>query len=89
MIAADGSRLQVSTRAGANLDADHYAFALYLPRAEVTLHASLHAAGGSERQMLFEALDVVQLHTDLLVLDRGFPSVVFHSVWNLSGCSRG
>jgi len=73
VIAGDGSRLQVATRAGADLQADHYAFALYLPGAELTLHASLHAADGSERQMLFEALDVVQPQTDLLVLDRGYP----------------
>ena len=73
VLAGDGSRLQVSTRTGADLQADHYAFALYLPGAELTLHASLHAADGSERQMLFEALDVVQPQTDLLVLDRGYP----------------
>lgn len=73
VLAGDGSRLQVSTRVGADLQADHYAFALYLPGAELTLHASLHAADGSERQMLFEALDVVQPQTDLLVLDRGYP----------------
>lgn len=72
VVAGDGSRLSVSTRRGADLLPDHYAFALFLPGAELTLHASLHAADGSERQMLFEALD----HTgfdDLLVLDRGFP----------------
>ena len=72
VIAADGSRLQVSTRAGAHLDVDHQAFALYIAGAELTLHASLHPADGSERQMLFEALDHVQPITDLLVLDRGF-----------------
>ncbi|MHB1992685.1 hypothetical protein [Metallibacterium scheffleri] len=54
VVAADGSRLQVSTRRGADLQADHYAFALYLPGAELTLHAALHPADGSERQMLFE-----------------------------------
>lgn len=42
-------------------------------RGGVDLHASLHAADGSERQMLFEALDGVQPQTDLLVLDRGYP----------------
>ncbi len=70
VVAADGSRLSVSTRRGADLEADHYAFALYLPGAELTLHAALHAADGSERQMLFEALDVTA-PDDLLVLDRG------------------
>jgi hypothetical protein len=70
VVAADGSRLRVSTRRGAELDADHYAFALYLPGAELTLHAALGPADASERQMLFEAIE----HTcasDLLVLDRG------------------
>ena len=70
VVAADGSRLRVSTRAGAELAADHYAFALYLPGAELTLHAALHAADGCERQMLFEALDATATD-DLLVLDRG------------------
>lgn len=70
VVAADGSRLSVSTRCGADLQADHYAFALYLPGAELTLHAALHAADGSERQMLFEALDATA-PDDLLVLDRG------------------
>lgn len=70
VIAADGSRLQVATRRGAELDADHYAFALYLPGAELTLHAALHAADGCERQMLFEALDATATD-DLLVIDRG------------------
>ncbi|EQD63897.1 transposase IS4 family protein, partial [mine drainage metagenome] len=70
VVAADGSRLQVSTRRGADLQADHYAFALYLPGAELTLHAALHPADGSERQMLFEALAATS-DDDLLVLDRG------------------
>jgi hypothetical protein len=52
--------------------ADHYAFALFLPGAELTLHASLHPADGSERQMLFEALDELDAGRDLLVLDRGY-----------------
>ena len=70
VVAADGSRLLVSTRRGAQLDADHYAFALYLPGAELTLHAALHPADGSERQMLFEALAATR-RDDLLMLDRG------------------
>ena len=71
VIAADASRLQVSTRQGAELKADHYAFALFLPGSELTLHASLHPADGSERQMLFEVLPSL-LPSDLLVLDRGY-----------------
>jgi hypothetical protein len=70
VVAADGSRLRVSTRRGADLGADHYAFALYLPGAEVTLHAALDHADACERQMLFDALDATHPE-DLLVLDRG------------------
>lgn len=72
VVAADASRLRVSTRSNAPLPADHYAFALFLPGAELTLHASLHPADGSERQMLFEALDELDAGSDLLVLDRGY-----------------
>lgn len=71
LVAADGSRLRVSTRRGHELRADHYAFALFLPGPELPLHAALHPADGAERQMLFEALDVLQSRTDLL-LDRGY-----------------
>ncbi|MFC5583447.1 transposase [Rhodanobacter terrae] len=72
VVAADGSRLRVATRRGAELEADHYALVLYLPGSELTLHAALGPADASERQMMFEALE----HTDrddLLVLDRGYP----------------
>lgn len=74
-VAADASRLQVATRAGAELQPDHYAFALFLPGPELTLHASLHAVvGGCERQMLFEALEHLRPGQDLLLLDRGYPA---------------
>lgn len=72
LVAADGTRLRVGTRRGHELRADHYAFALFLPGPELTLHAALHPADGAERQMLFEALDVLQPGTDLLLLDRGY-----------------
>ena len=72
LVAADGSRLRVGTRRGHELRADHYAFALFLPGPELTLHAALHPADGAERQMLFEALDELQPRTDLLLLDRGY-----------------
>ena len=71
VVAADASRLRVGTRAGHELRADHYVFALFLPGPELTLHAELHPADGAERQMLFEALDRLQ-RTDLLILDRGY-----------------
>lgn len=70
VVAADGSRLRVSTRQGADLAADHYAFALFLPGAEVTLHAQLGSHDACERQMLFESLDATA-QDDVLVLDRG------------------
>lgn len=47
----------MATRRSADLDADHHAFALYLPGAELTLHAALPPADDCERQMLFEAID--------------------------------
>ncbi|MBT0964253.1 IS4 family transposase [Denitromonas sp. IR12] len=72
VVAADASRLRVSTRSNAQLSPDHYAFALFLPGTDLTLHASLHPADGSERQMLFEALGQLDAEGDLLVLDRGY-----------------
>lgn len=72
IVAGDASRLRVGTRAGAALTADHWAFALFLPGVELTLHARLHPADGSERQMLFEALGCLERGCDLLVLDRGY-----------------
>ena len=72
VVAADASRLRVSTRCNATLTADHYAFALFLPGTELTLHASLHPADGSERQMLFDAMEELDSTRDLLVLDRGY-----------------
>ena len=72
VLAGDASRLQVSTRKGAELTADHYAFALFMPGTELTLHASLHPANGSERRMLFDALGELDPGRDLLVLDRGY-----------------
>lgn len=71
LVAADGSRLRVSTRSNAELAADHYAFALYLPGAELMLHAALRPADACERRMLLEAIEHTDVN-DLLVLDRGF-----------------
>lgn len=48
-------------------------FALYLPGAELTLHASVHGADGAERQMLFEALSCL-VPEDVLILNRGYPA---------------
>jgi hypothetical protein len=46
-VAADGTRLRVGTRLGHELRADHYAFALFLPGSELTLHAALHPHRGN------------------------------------------
>ena len=48
-------------------------FALFLPGAELTLHASVHSALVGERSMLVEALDLLG-PDDVLVLDRGYPA---------------
>lgn len=72
VVAADASRLRVSTRKTAALAPDHYVFAMFLPGTELTLHASLHPANGAERDMLLQALDVVDPENDLFVLDRGY-----------------
>ena len=53
--------------------ADQRLFALYLPGAELTLHASVHGADGAQRQMLFEALSCLG-PDDVLILDRGYPA---------------
>ena len=79
LVAADGSRLRVSTRCNAELKADHYVFAMFLPGSELTLHASLHPADGSERQMLLEALDNLA-PDDLLLLDRGYPGATMAAI---------
>jgi Transposase DDE domain len=79
LVAADASRLRVSTRRNADLTPDHFAFALFLPGSEITLHASLHQANGCERQMLIEALDHLN-KDDLLLLDRGYPSATMAAI---------
>jgi Transposase DDE domain len=77
VVAADGSVLMPTVRAchrsRSAASADQRLFALYLPGAELTLHAAVYAAQGSERQMLVEALDLLGPH-DVLVLDRGYPA---------------
>ena len=52
---------------------DQSLFVLYLPGAELTLHASVHSASVGERSMLMEALDQLG-PDDVLVLDRGYPA---------------
>jgi Transposase DDE domain len=77
VVAGDGSVLMPALRASLKVrwpaSADQRLFALFLPGAELTLHASVYGAEGSERQMLVEALDRLK-PGDLLVLDRGYPA---------------
>ena len=52
---------------------DQRLFVLYLPGAELTLHASVHSASVGERCMLMGALDQLG-PDDVLVLDCGYPA---------------
>lgn len=77
LVAADASLLMPAVRAchrtASAACADQRLFALYLPGAELTLHAAVHSAAESERAMLMQALD--KLHPgDVLLLDRGYPA---------------
>ena len=64
--------------------ADQRLFALYLPGAELTLHASVHSAQVAERAMLMEALEVLG-PDDVLVLDRGYPAAWLVALLNARG----
>jgi DDE family transposase len=63
---------------------DQRLFALYLPGAELTLHASVHSALVAERSMLVEALDLLG-PDDVLVLDRGYPAAWLVGLLNARG----
>ena len=88
LVAADASVLMPAIRAchrtRSPASADQRLFALYLPAAELTLHASVHSAATSERAMLMEALDQLR-PGDLLLLDRGYPAAWLVSLL----CERG
>ncbi len=77
VVAGDASVLMPAIRAcqlkRSAAAADQRLFALYLPGAELTLHAQVHSAQESERAMLMAALDKLDPQ-DVLVLDRGYPS---------------
>jgi len=76
LVAADASTVRFGLRAShvkrAAL-ADQIVFGLFLPGAELMLATSLHSVHESERQMLFEHLHRL-CSSDLLLLDRGYPS---------------
>ena len=77
LVAADASVLMPAIRRCSRTRrlaaADQRLFALYLPGAELTLHAAVHSASESERAMLANALDVLK-PGDVLLLDRGYPA---------------
>lgn len=77
LVAADASVLMPAVRAchrtASAASADQRLFALYLPGAELTLHAGVHSARESERAMLMESLDKLGAD-DVLLLDRGYPA---------------
>ena len=88
VVAADASLLDPTVRACHSQHSaarvDQRLFALYLPGAELTLHASVHGPEVSERQMLFEALDRLG-PDDVLVLDRGYPAAWLVALLNARG----
>ena len=77
LVAADASVLMPAVRrchlSRSAAGADQRLFALYLPAAELTLHAAVHSGSTSERAMLVEALDKLG-PDDVLLLDRGYPA---------------
>lgn len=88
VVAGDGSALMPAVRpcliSRSAAAPDQRLFALFLPGAELTLHASVHAAQEGERSMLVEALDLLG-PDDLLVLDRGYPSAWLVALLNARG----
>lgn len=74
VVAADASKLRLFLQDATGRQVrEAIAFALYLPGLEMTLAAELYSPTVGERQMLFEHLDSLD-SSDLLVLDRGYPS---------------
>ena len=77
LVAADASVLMPAIRRCKRTQhlagADQRLFALYLPGAELTVHAAVHSACESERAMLANALDKL-MPADVLLLDRGSPA---------------
>ncbi len=77
LVAGDASVLMPAIRQchrARNLaNADQRLFALYLPGAELTLHAAVHSRLESERSMLANALDKLS-PGDVLLIDRGYPA---------------
>lgn len=88
LVAADASTMRFGLRASHVKRAalpDQIAFGLFLPGAELMLAASLHSVHEcGEREMLFQHLERIA-NTDLLLLDRGYPSRWLVAVLNQRG----
>lgn len=88
VVAADASVLMAAVRPchlkRSAAHPDQRLFALYLPGAELTLHARVHSALESERAMLVEALHCLG-PDDVLVLDRGYPAAWLVSLLSQRG----
>lgn len=88
LVAADASVLMPAVRrchlSRSAAGADQRLFALYLPAAELTLHAAVHSGAESERAMLAQALDKLG-PDDVLLLDRGYPAAWLINLLNERG----
>ena len=88
LVAADASELMPAVRrchlSRSAAGADQRLFALYLPAAELTLHAAVHSGAESERAMLVQALDKLA-PDDVLLLDRGYPAAWLINLLNERG----
>ena len=88
VVAGDGSVLMPALRPCLKVRSaasdDQRLFALFLPGAELTLHACVYSAQESERQMLVESLDRLG-PDDVLVLDRGYPAAWLVALLNERG----
>jgi hypothetical protein len=88
LVAADASVLMPAVRrchlSRSAAGADQRLFALYLPAAELTLHAAVHSGAESERAMLVQALDKLA-PDDVLLLDRGYPAAWLINLLNERG----
>ena len=88
VVAADASVLLPAVRrcllSRSTAGVDQRLFALFLPGAELTLHASVRSPLVSERCMLVRALDALG-PDDVLVLDRGYPAAWLVGLLNARG----
>jgi Transposase DDE domain len=87
LVAGDASVLMPALRAchrTRTASPDQRLFALFLPGAELTLHASVYSALESERAMLVQALHKLG-PDDVLLLDRGYPAAWLVQLLNERG----